>query len=109
MSSHPTIAQGSVIDALKKAIEHKIPNSRAEVKGGGGHFTIEVTSAVQIVPQVGTALGDAVILTLMGYSYERNGPDSLWSYVLALSVSLVLVTIVMQLFGFLHGDRFEEK
>ena len=45
MSSHPTDFQGSVIDALREAIEGQIPNSRAEVSGGGGHFSIEVTSS----------------------------------------------------------------
>ena len=45
MSSHPTEFQGSVIDALREAIEQQIPNSRAAVNGGGGgHFSIEVTS-----------------------------------------------------------------
>ena len=46
MSSHPTDFQGSVIDALREAIERQIPDSRAEVSGGGGHFTIDVTSPV---------------------------------------------------------------
>ena len=41
MSSHPTDFQGSVIDALREAIERQVPNSRAEVNGG---FSIEVTS-----------------------------------------------------------------
>jgi len=44
MSSHPTDFQGSVIDALREAIERQIPNSQAEVNGGGGHFSIEVAS-----------------------------------------------------------------
>ena len=44
MSSHPTDFEGSVIEALREAIERQIPNSRAEVSGGGGHFAIEVTS-----------------------------------------------------------------
>ena len=46
MSSHPTDFQGSIIDALLEAIEQQIPNSRAAVDGGGGggHFSIEVTS-----------------------------------------------------------------
>ena len=43
MSSHPTDFQGSVIDALREAIERQIPDARAEVSGGG-HYTIEVTS-----------------------------------------------------------------
>ena len=33
MSSHPTEFQGSVIDALREAIERQIPDSRAEVNG----------------------------------------------------------------------------
>ena len=45
MSSHPTEFQGSVIDAVREAIERQIPDSRAEVNGGGGHYTIEVTSS----------------------------------------------------------------
>ena len=44
MSSHPTEFQGSVIDAVREAIERQIPDSRAEVNGGGGHYSIEVTS-----------------------------------------------------------------
>ena len=44
-SSHLTNFQGSVVDALREAIERQVPNSHAEVNGGGGHFTIEVTSA----------------------------------------------------------------
>ena len=44
MSSHPTDFQCSVIDALQEAIEQRIPNSRAAVNGGGGHFSIEVIS-----------------------------------------------------------------
>ena len=46
MLSHPTDFQGSVIDALRKAIERQISDSRADVNGGGGHFNIEVTSPV---------------------------------------------------------------
>ena len=46
MSSHPTNFQGSVIDALREAIEREVPDARAEVNGGGGHYTIEVTSPV---------------------------------------------------------------
>ena len=46
MSSHPAEFQGSVVDALREAIERQIPDSRADVNGGGGHFNIEVTSPV---------------------------------------------------------------
>jgi acid stress-induced BolA-like protein IbaG/YrbA len=44
MTSHPTDFQGSVVDALREAIERQIPGSQAQVSGGGGHFTIEVVS-----------------------------------------------------------------
>jgi acid stress-induced BolA-like protein IbaG/YrbA len=44
MSSHPTDFQGSVVDALREAIESKVPSSQASVSGGGGHYTIEVVS-----------------------------------------------------------------
>jgi acid stress-induced BolA-like protein IbaG/YrbA len=44
MSSHPTTFQGSVVDALREAIEREIPGAAATVTGGGGHFSIEVVS-----------------------------------------------------------------
>jgi acid stress-induced BolA-like protein IbaG/YrbA len=46
MSSHPTDFQGSVIDALRDSIERAVPDSQAQVTGGGGHFSIEVVSPV---------------------------------------------------------------
>lgn len=44
MSSHPTDFSGSVVDALREAIESSIPDSKAQVRGAGGHFSIEVVS-----------------------------------------------------------------
>ncbi len=44
MSSHPTDFQGSIIDALRSAIEAAIPNSIAHVAGGGGHYQLDVVS-----------------------------------------------------------------
>ena len=46
MGIHLTTFQGSVPAAVKKAIEEKIPGALVEVEGGGGHFTIAVTSSV---------------------------------------------------------------
>lgn len=46
MSQHPTSFQGSVVDALREVIEREIPDAKAEVTGGGGHFSIVVTSPV---------------------------------------------------------------
>ena len=44
MSHHPTDFQGSVIDAVRQSIEAAVPDSRAEVTGGGGHYSIVVVS-----------------------------------------------------------------
>jgi len=46
MSSHPTDFHGSVLDALRDAIEKEIPEALVDVAGGGGHFTIDVVSPV---------------------------------------------------------------
>jgi acid stress-induced BolA-like protein IbaG/YrbA len=44
MSDHPTDFQGDVVSAIRAAIEEKIAGARAEVEGGGGHYSIVVTS-----------------------------------------------------------------
>jgi acid stress-induced BolA-like protein IbaG/YrbA len=46
MSVHLTEFKGSVTEALAQAITKAIPDAKVEVNGAGGHFTIEVTSAV---------------------------------------------------------------
>ena len=46
MGHHPTDFQGSIVDAVRQAIEEKIEGSTAEVDGGGGHFNIVVTAPV---------------------------------------------------------------
>jgi acid stress-induced BolA-like protein IbaG/YrbA len=46
MSSHPTDFQGSVTDAIRDSIQKAIPDARTEVRGGGGHYEIEVVSPV---------------------------------------------------------------
>jgi acid stress-induced BolA-like protein IbaG/YrbA len=46
MSHHFTTFEGSVTDAIQKAIEDKIEGAIVTVTGGGGHYQIEVTSAV---------------------------------------------------------------
>lgn len=37
-------SETSVVDLLRVSIEQSIPEARASVAGGGGHFTIEVVS-----------------------------------------------------------------
>lgn len=46
MSTHAPSIPGSVVDAIRQAIEQKIPEAKADVQGGGGHFTIEVVSTI---------------------------------------------------------------
>lgn len=46
MSHHPTDFQGSITDAIRESIAAKIPGASIEVSGGGGHYTIAVTSEV---------------------------------------------------------------
>ena len=46
MSEHFTSFKGDVVEAIRRAIEEKLPDSRAAVTGGGGHFSIEVVSPV---------------------------------------------------------------
>ena len=45
-SSHPTDFQGSVVDAIREAIEQQVPGARAAATGGEGHFEIDVESPV---------------------------------------------------------------
>ena len=44
MSEHFTDFQGSIHDAIKKAIADAIPDAIVHVEGGGGHFAISVVS-----------------------------------------------------------------
>ena len=46
MSHHRTDFQGSITDAIREAIVAAIADADVLVSGGGGHFSIEVTSAV---------------------------------------------------------------
>ena len=44
MSSHPTDFKCDIATAIREAIEGKIQGAKADVSGGGGHYTIEVVS-----------------------------------------------------------------
>ena len=45
MSDHPTSFQGSIPDAITESILSALADAKVEVAGGGGHYTIAVTSA----------------------------------------------------------------
>lgn len=70
---------------------------------------LELTSVAQMIPQIGAAVGDLVVMFAMGYSYQRYGPYSIWGHSLAIGVVVFTTTTAMQILGYLHGDRFEEK
>jgi len=44
MSDHPTDFQGDVLAAIRHAIGEKLPGAVVDVTGGGGHYSIGVTS-----------------------------------------------------------------
>ena len=45
MSDHPTDFKGSIPDAIRDSICAALTDAKVEVAGGGGHYTIVVTSA----------------------------------------------------------------
>ncbi len=44
MSDHPTDFQGNILDALRESIVKAMPDAVVDAQGGGGHFTLVVTS-----------------------------------------------------------------
>ena len=44
MSSHPTDFQGDILAAIRDAVHAAIAQSRCDVSGGNGHYSIVVTS-----------------------------------------------------------------
>jgi acid stress-induced BolA-like protein IbaG/YrbA len=44
MGEHPTDFEGDVPAAIRSAIAARIPGARVDVSGGGGHYSIEVSS-----------------------------------------------------------------
>jgi acid stress-induced BolA-like protein IbaG/YrbA len=44
MGHHPTSFQGSIPEAIEKALKEKMADAVVSVRGGGGHFEIEVVS-----------------------------------------------------------------
>ena len=68
---------------------------------------MELTSLAQMVPHIGAAVGDVVIMYLVGYSYENYGPYSIWTHSLWISALVFTVSSGMFILGKVHGDRFE--
>lgn len=45
MSHHPTTFAGDIHQAIRTAVQTRLPDAQIEVTGGGGHWSIVVTSA----------------------------------------------------------------
>ena len=45
MSDHPTSFKGSIPDAITDSIRGALADAKVEVSGGGGHYSIVVTSS----------------------------------------------------------------
>jgi acid stress-induced BolA-like protein IbaG/YrbA len=45
MSDHPTSFQGDIPTAIREHVTRALPDAIVEVTGGGGHWTLVVTSA----------------------------------------------------------------
>jgi stress-induced morphogen len=45
MSEHPTTFSGDIPTAIRDAVTAALPDATVEVHGGGGHWTIAVTSS----------------------------------------------------------------
>ena len=43
MSDHPTTFRGDIV-TIRRAIKQALPDAHADVTGGGGHFSLDVTS-----------------------------------------------------------------
>jgi len=44
MSHHTTTFQGSIPDAIERAVKEKLEDAVVSVRGGGGHYEIDVVS-----------------------------------------------------------------
>ena len=70
---------------------------------------MELTSLAQMIPYIGAAVADVVIMYMVGYSYENYGPFSIWTHSLGISALVFTVTSGMFILGTIHGDRFEKN
>ena len=69
---------------------------------------MEITSLAQMIPQVGSAVADIIIMYMVGYSYDNYGPYSIWTHSLGISALVLTVSSGMFILGNIHGDRFKK-
>ncbi len=63
---------GDMRDAIRAAIVERIPDARVDVSGGGGHYTLEVTSTAF----AGKGLLDAQRLVYGAIAHMMKGDDA---------------------------------
>ncbi len=72
MSHHPTTFQGSVPDAIERAVKEKLSDAVVTVRGGGGHYEIDVISQAF----AGKSTLEKHRLVLTAIAHLMNGNDA---------------------------------
>ena len=70
MSHHPTTFQGSIPDAIDRAIKEKMADAVVSVRGGGGHYEIDVVS--QAFAGKSTLEKHRLVLTSIAHLMQGN-------------------------------------
>jgi acid stress-induced BolA-like protein IbaG/YrbA len=70
MSHHPTTFQGSVPDAIERAVKEKMADAVVSVRGGGGHYEIDVVS--QVFAGKSTLEKHRLVLTSIAHLMQGN-------------------------------------
>lgn len=70
MSYHTTTFQGSVPEAIERAIKEKMADASVSVRGGGGHYEIEVVS--QVFAGKSTLEKHRLVLTSIAHLMQGN-------------------------------------
>lgn len=70
MSHHPTTFQGSVPEAIERAVKEKMADAVVSVRGGGGHYEIDVVS--QAFAGKSTLEKHRLVLTSIAHLMQGN-------------------------------------
>jgi acid stress-induced BolA-like protein IbaG/YrbA len=70
MSHHPTNFQGSIPEAIDRAIKEKMADAVVSVRGGGGHYEIDVVS--QAFAGKSTLEKHRLVLTSIAHLMQGN-------------------------------------
>lgn len=70
MSHHPTTFQGSIPEAIERAVKEKMADAVVSVRGGGGHYEIDVVS--QAFEGKSTLEKHRLVLTSIAHLMQGN-------------------------------------